>query len=408
MEVEIVPPSAVDGGVGAVDSVPGEPVFAASSAPGPAGENGAGESVLVDAIVGEINGKPVRASEFLAPLRSSLAALLKEPGLTREKWRYLATGKVYERLSIQVKDELLASAGMADLSAAEQSQLAAYMVEEKRRVVATARGSEEAADQQLRREGKGGLAQYLDDRKRELVIRRIIEQHIMPRIQVTMRDIEVYYRQHPERYNSPNQYVFRLIAANPRDPLAPETIAKRLAAGEAFADVASSSLNSFHADQGGTFSSPHESAKAQGESTFFNDPALNDAARTLKVGAWAGPIEYDGSANWLALDEIVDRTRALFDVQIEAENAVRIERSNKEFEKYLNQLRDQGSYTAIDEMVARLVTIAEHQILGRVTPGVGVDAGTMFPASSLGEWPGGTASEVTGDDQNAAAPDPRQ
>jgi len=392
--VEVVPPERVNGGIDDAMATPEAPdkIFIAVSPPV------ASDPVLVDAIVGSINGKPVRASEFLAPLAGTLASPLKQPTITRDEWRLYAMRKIFERLNTEVEGELLVSAGMAELSPAERDNLALFVLNEKRKVVAAARGSEEAADRKLRDEGRGGLAQFLNERKRELVIQRIIELKIRPRVQVSMRDVEVYHRQHPDKYDSPSQYIFRMIAVPKDGAKNVEAVGERLSAGDSFADVASSPLNTFNVESGGRFSRIHESSRAQSESSFFGEKALNDAARSLEPRKWAGPVETEDSINWLYLDEVIDRSKTLYEAQLEIENTIRTQRSQDEFRRYLMRLRDNGSYTALDQMTMRLTTIAEHQLLGPVKPGVGIDANVAVRAVP-------TASGHTFDAQEAAEAD---
>lgn len=360
IEVDVMPASEARGGVGDVTvHAEAPPVFVAGH-----GASQVSESVQVDAIVGAINGKPVRASEFLTPLSGVLSAKKIEAGMTREAWRMFAVRTISERLSAEIRDELLVTAGMADLTPPEREQLSVYMLGERRKIVALFRGSEEAADRALREKGLGGLAEVMKEKKREFVIARIKELRIFSRIQVSMRDIEVYYRQHPERFDSPSQYVFRLIEASTADADRVHKIAARLASGDAFADVASSSLNTFHAADGGKLSKPHESATPQASAAFFGVAPLNEAAQKVKVGAWIGPIEDQGTTYWMFLDEIVDRRMTLFDAQIEIEDEIRNERANEEFRRYLFDLLSKGSYTSIDQMALALLKIAEDQLWG--------------------------------------------
>ncbi len=386
IEVVVVPPEQVNGGIDDAKATPEAPdkIFIAVSPPV------ASDPVLVDAIVGSINGKPVRASEFLAPLAGTLASPLKQPTVTRDEWRMYAMKKIFERLQTEVEGELLVSAGMAELSAPERDNLSVYMLNEKRRVVAASRGSEEAADRKLRDQGRGGLTQYLNERKRELVIQQIIELKIKPRVQVSMRDIEVYYRQHPDKYDSPSQYIFRMISVPKTEESNAGSVGARLAGGDSFADVASSSLNTFNVESGGRFARIHESSKAQEESSFFGVKAMNDAARSLEPRKWAGPIETEEALNWLFLEEVIDRSKTLYEAQLEIENTIRGERSQDEFRRYLARLRDSGSYTALDQMTMRLTTIAEHQLLGPAKVGVGIDANVAAPGRALSHSGGHT------------------
>jgi parvulin-like peptidyl-prolyl isomerase len=370
MEVDVVPlddPDAAGPGMAA-------PVFAAQSRTASAG------AIEVDAIVGSINGNPVRAGEFLAPVAAKLAAMGKEPGATRVQWRQRAFELIETRLNDEVRSELLLSAGLSELTPQQREGLSMYMLNERRRVIATARGSEEAADQALRAEGMGGLEPFMAELKKDLITQSIINERIRPKIQVSMRDIEVYYWQHPELYRSPTQYHFRMINAAPGDDAG--KVGARLEAKDSFADVALSTLNTFNADTGGMFTTPRESVQPQEESTFFEDPRLNDAARRLKPGAWDGPIEFGGSMAWLFLENVVDRTKTLFEAQIEIENKLRDERVQRNYNKYLSELRDRGSYTEVRQMALRLLAMAESQLIGPITPGVGLDAPAGVPRTT--------------------------
>lgn len=362
IDVDIVPEATAREGIADVVLTPTRPAFVAG--PGADGPPVTGPTVQVDAIVGAINGKPVRASEFLEPLAQRLARKRQEPGMTRNDWRLFAGKTIAERLNTEIQDELLATAGIADLTPGERSQLDVFMLDQRRRIVALTRGSEEAADRMLRDKGFGGLAEFMKKQRREFLIGRLRHNRILKRIQVSMRDIEVYYRQHPEKYNSPPQFVFRMIQTRTADTDSIDKIRGRLLAGEHFEDVAASPLNMFHADRGGKLASAIESDQPQETSTFFGVEALNEAARKVTVGGWLGPIEADGASYWIFLEQIVDRTKTLLEAQIEIEDAIRSDRFGLEFERYMKELQGRASFTSMEQMTLALLKIAEDQVWG--------------------------------------------
>lgn len=388
IEVEVVPESVANGGVAPVQATPGEPgLMVESTMKPPVGTpplvrpRGASEDgVLVDSIVGAVNGKPLRASEFLAPLAGALRNPLLTPGMTREQWRVDAAKLINARLVDQVRDELLVSSGMAELTSEELDMLSVMMAQERNKVVAENRGSEEAADRKLREEGRGGLTAHINEKKREFIVKRIKGLKIWPKVQVSMRDIEVYYRQNEANYNPPKSYTFRMIQLPTSDAEAVARITERLKAGEAFAKVAESDDNRFYAAEGGLFSSPKVSSLPQDRTDLFGPAALSEAGRKIKVGAWEGPLTLDTDTAWLFLESIEGKSKTLFQAQIEIENLLREERANKEYNKYLERLFNEGSYTEIHKMARSLLSIAEDQLLGPVVPGFGVDAAARTAA----------------------------
>lgn len=402
IDVTVVSPEEASEGLGEVESNPGPPILIASDS------GTIGQPVMVDAIVGSINGKPVRASEFLSPLAGTLAEPLRRPGITREEWRREAMSVIFRRLWDQVQSELLVSAGFAELSPMERDGLTLFMMNEKRRLVGSGRGSEEAADRKLREQGLGGLTEFLNERRRAFLIHRIREFHVKPKVQVSRRDIEIRYNQLADKYNSPPVYQFRWIVPNPAIEDATAQIEARLKAGDSFADVASSELNTFARERGGTFA-PRPTELPQAEASFFAYPELNEAARRLRVGSFAGPIEDEGASRFLFLESVEDRRKSLYEAQVEIEDAIRNERVNVEMQRYLERLNDKGNYTNIEAMAKRLCAIAEHQLLGPQTPGVGVDstlaegsAGVTRPTRSASPRP--SAPELDQPSSSATQP----
>ncbi|MBC7771907.1 MAG: hypothetical protein H7210_05390 [Pyrinomonadaceae bacterium] len=334
----------------------------------------ASESLVLDSLVGQINGNPVYASKFFRDtnLDASLAGkvnLLKNDA----KWKAEAREDIRRALLDKVRDELVLAEARASLTPDQRKGLFYFIAQLREDLISGAGGSEATVDENLReREGKGIDEKVKEDLDTKLVQREIY-QRVASKINVSWKDVQLEYDRREAEFNPAPKAVLRMVWLPADKPELIEQFTSRIAAAGstpgAFKDVASTDGNLFNSGQGGiaerTF---RKDAYASGD--FFPAKELNDAARQLSVGGTVGPIETVGANTnlkrvaWIHLDSIeTPPPRTLYDVQLALTRELRERRFKEESQKYLEKILNQGSFSDVKDMTDKLVAIASDRFL---------------------------------------------
>ncbi|HYF13998.1 MAG TPA: peptidylprolyl isomerase [Phycisphaerales bacterium] len=324
----------------------------------------AGEPVLIDAKIGDVNGKPIYAAEFLAPMADRLRAEAAKRG--RDEWRAFTRQQVTRALDLFIADELLRAEALASLTPEQKQGFVGFLERLQRDYQRERGGSRVQADRRLAQTEGITLEEWRRRREDLELVRFQIADRIVRRVNVAYRDIEQRYDQLYERYNPPPTYVFRLAQVLKDDPNATAKFTELLQAGS-FEEAARNPLNFNRPSEGGL-----EERQLRGAieaAQFFGNPELNEAARRMKPGEVRGPIELSTSNAWLALEEVRVRAVPIYDAQLDVEDRVRSDRISREQDKYLSRLRSRASITDVATMVDQLVALAEERYYARPTPG---------------------------------------
>lgn len=310
---------------------------------------------LVDAKIGDINGKPIYANAFLAPMADRLRAEAKL--MNYAAWKAAASKRITEEVQLVVERELLRAEALASFSPEQKQGFFAWMESVQQKIQSSRGGSREAADAMIQETEGKSLDEYLRQREQNELATFQFTEKISRRVNVSKRDVEVEYQRMYDIFNPPPKVKFRLVQI-PSDK--PEEIAeftRLVASGTPFADLAILPINRYKVETGGLevrdIKGPRE------EASLFGNEALNKAAQTLQPGETVGPIALSASAAWLNLEEIETRSRSLYEAQIPLENMLREQRTRVAKDKYIAQLIARASMTSVDEMSARLLQIAE-------------------------------------------------
>jgi parvulin-like peptidyl-prolyl isomerase len=328
-----------------------------------------GGSVLVDAKIGDINGKPVYASKFLEPrankLRERAAELRRSRNPAwRAQWRQEALRDFVVGLNSMIEDELLRAEAIANFTPEQRMGFFAWMQSVSDRLASENRGSVSAASRNIALTRNQTMQEYLREREVQELVMFQINKHVRSRVNVSWRDIKQWYDTHYEElFNRPPIARFRLVQISNRNRAGLEEFTRELGAGTPFTELATRSFNANNAAEGGL-----EEKKLTGERssmTFYNHPELNRAAQTLEVGQYAGPIALGDFTAWIYLEDILDQRRDLYDVQLVIENELRAAKMRTEHQKYIARLRSKATVTSVEEMARRLLEIAEERYLPR-------------------------------------------
>jgi hypothetical protein len=349
----------------------------------------------VDEVVGNINGKPVYASVFLIKGSSTVTALgprlqRQADVLGRKEWIAFAAREISRAVNSFVEDELLRAEAIGSLKPEEKQGLFAFIDRAQRELERQSGGSRATAERRLMDEKGITMDEWRRQREDTELIRFELGNRIFQRINVSRRDIALRYQQLQAEYNKPPLATFRLIQVSKGSPQDITTITQLLAA-QGFEAAAKNKANLNKPAEGGLElrELPQElqplpplAAKAQEEASkarekqpvenkpaekkpaekkpaqLFNNIKLDEAAKALKVGETAGPLELTASVAWVRFESIDDRTTSLYDAQLSVEEIIRSQRVERERARFVAQLTSRTNDETVRDIVLRLLQIA--------------------------------------------------
>ncbi len=306
--------------------------------------------IEVDAKVGDLNGKPILASTWLEPMAARLRAESK--GKTPQQWRKLAAKAISDRLIADLSDELYLAEARASLTPEQKTGLRVFLSRFERQLVSSNYGSTTRTEQYLKATQGRSLEEAKREQERTVLIREQLRKVVWNRVQVSMRDIRNAYEQQHDKYHPNPKAVFLLIRIKKDDTDNIEHITKRLTS-EPFPQVAKDPANLSKDPLEKELDGPYE------HSPLFGPKALQEAAASLSPGHWAGPVQVGSSLYWVYLDHIERVDIPLYDAQLELRAQITSKRREEAARRYLLKLFDRAGIRGLDELIAKLVAIAE-------------------------------------------------
>ncbi|MEM1329248.1 MAG: hypothetical protein AAGG07_01675 [Planctomycetota bacterium] len=321
-------------------------------------------STLVDAKVGDVNGRPIIASEFLQPLAARLAA--EADRMNREQWRRFADQRIRNQLELTIENELLEAEARAALPDEVKQGLFNFIQQFREDLASENRGLGLLADENSRRTSGLSLDEVVNQRLTDELIQFAFNRAIQSRVHVSWHDIEMAYEQRYEYYNPRAKATFRQIIVRANDPDARQAVQTALDASEPFEDIARGPDNRYARSRGGEISVEFDGANRgtpYNQASLFRSAELSEAVRSLSEGEIAGPIESGRNVHWLLLERLDQPPRVtIFEAQQEIEGALRNLYEELEKLRYIEQLKERASFTDVDSMTSRLLEIAETSI----------------------------------------------
>jgi len=309
---------------------------------------------LLDAKVGDVNGRPVFVSSFLGPIKGRLEAEAERMG--REEWMRMAAGVIQSEMRSLITDELLRAEALSRLSVDQKAGLRRFLDDVRRNLLSQNRGSQQLAEDRLRREQGLSQEEFLRQREDRTLVRFTLQEEIQDRINVSWRDIVRRYARDGSKYNPAPTARYYILRVDADDEAARSSVEGDLAAGTPFADLASSDLNTWTLDEGGARDVELVGAIADVE--LFAVPELNDPARTLSEGGVVGPTPFGSSLVWIHLDSVNSESTSLYDAQLTISDQIRNERTATELERYIDRLLGRASMSDVESMMIRLLQIS--------------------------------------------------
>lgn len=358
-QVDRTGPVAASDGIFDVTAQVGRPEMSASDA-GPVEQ-----PRLVQAKVGDINGRAVYAMDFLGPMGNRFTAEAKK--LKPAAWMEFAEKEIRRELETQIENELLMAEARESLTPEQQQGFFAFLQDVRANLYSENRGSRAAANKKLFESEGVNEEQWLRTREEEALIRHQLNEQINSKTVVSWREIRQSYERNYDKWNPPPRAFFHIIRVSKNKPDTVEAVGSSLAGGADFLSLAASQDNEWKRADAGIEIRPIKGEFAEGD--FFSIDKLNDAARNLKAGQWAGPIDWGSTSAWVYLEKVENESLSLFQAQLIIERAIREGKSDYKRKKYVQRMKAEASITDVDEMTNRLLAIAAERYLpGGVPP----------------------------------------
>lgn len=319
----------------------------------------------VDQMVGQVNGVPIYANEFLSDLEARLtaeAARVAEGAITRRQWITDAAGAIEAQLIDEIRNQLVLDEFRSSMPPEQRAGLRFFLEQLRSDLVRENRGSVALANERsLATEGVG-INEQTKNILEEEMIRQQLRQELGSTAIVTPQDVRRAYRANIDRYAPPAKATFRVLSVPSSDA---ESVQQRLAAGEAFSDLATEDLNRWpgqgRIERTGKFA-PDAPA---GDLELFGAEALNAAVAGLTVGERTERIDLGERAYWVSFEALdAPKAKTLYEAQLEIENELRTAAIEEASAKYFARLLEEASITRISTMRERLITFAVDRYLG--------------------------------------------
>lgn len=316
-----------------------------------------GDRLLVESLVGQVNGRPIFADRFLGEMEDELRALARRSG--RREFVEGAARLITDRLQIVVLNALFLADAEASLTPEEQVGLRGWL--EQTREVVTARrggGSVERAQREIQAEAGESLDAYLERIRDSELIRKLFRERIEPRVIVSWRDVERAYERRIGEFLPPAVVSLgriRILSAGREEEIS--AITQRLhEAREPFLEVA----ESLGSGQG--FWERFPAPEGVLDAIEFQDEGLTQAVRSLSaVGDVTSAIQVGPFTWWVAILEIERPAgRSLYDAQVQRLLTAELQRVRRfeEQDRYSDMLLRRGIYDPRGVMAQRLLEIA--------------------------------------------------
>ncbi|MFM9902044.1 MAG: peptidylprolyl isomerase [Polaromonas sp.] len=324
------------------------------------------QPVVLDALIGQINGKPIYASRFLAPLEERLRAKRSELRDNRA-WTRAAGEIIARQLFDKLRDELFLAEARAELSPEQRAGLFYFLNSVRDTLASNYGGSREEADTKIQEKEGQTFEGKVEAEKNQALIKSIIGKYIVPRVNVAWRDVTRQYERDYKTFNPPPVAMIRLIYVDAGDAPGVQAVTDALAAGTPFIEASNLPANVYPKGAEGVVPATLDGDISKAK--LFLDPALNANANKLTPGGIVGPFDYRTPDRrmqkvWMHLEEVRQAPGvSLEDVQLKIYAALRDARFNEEVERFLRRLQERASFTAVPEMTERLLLIAQERYL---------------------------------------------
>ncbi|MEM1107730.1 MAG: peptidylprolyl isomerase [Planctomycetota bacterium] len=324
-------------------ATPPQPTEQASAGP----ESNAEPVTPVEAMVGQIAGRPIFAHHVLEDLNEQLASLGRR--LPPTAFRQQAGTLIREQVGALIQNALVEDEAERNLGERERLWLEGVVASQRESFLRLyGQGSLALAERRIVEVTGQTLQQNLRDIRTRALLSTYFDRNLRPLINVTRRDIERFYRDNDATFNPPTKREIQLIYVS--DESAASELVQRLDAGEPFAELAASEANGY--------AGKATPIALESNDTMFG-PNVDPAVMGLAQGEWAGPLPNRGQ-QWFVFVEKLEQPeqRSLFDAQVDIERALRAQQERELQIELGERLRRDASFTDEGRMTRAVLDIA--------------------------------------------------
>ncbi len=314
-----------------------------------------GQRVVVDSLIGQVNGRPIYADEVLSPIMDRLQAEYLE--LPYGQFQQRLVTLVMNQLNAVVLNELIVAEARAGLTSDEQTGLLGVMNMIREEAVGKRGGVLREAEQRLLEEEGKTIEEYLESEKQKLLIGELLRERVNPRSIVTWRDIERAYRKKIKQFQ-PSASVtlgrIRVTTAGNEEEIA--LWSGELKAGEPF-EVVAKQAGTPNGGLWETFELPTAGGVDEVEIADFYKPHL----KGLEPGDTSEAFERGSRTYWVSVIEITRpkaRTIDDADVQRTLQMELAAKHSGEAEGEFIQKVLKRGIFDDIQLMTQRAILIA--------------------------------------------------
>lgn len=312
-----------------------------------------GQPLIVDSMVGQVNGRPIFADDFLEPIEDRLLRAAEQYSGVQLEIMYRSI--INEWLRDVVLNELILAEAEASLTQQQKQGLLSWLEQLYDEEIRLGGGTKAGAEERRRASGEE-LDQYLGKQKDFILIEEIKRTRIQPRVIVSWRDIEREYQRRWDEFNPPATVTFaRIRVRTGSDAELIEQVTRRLEAGDPFTAIA--------ADLGVPDDGVWQTFQMGpgGITDIEVSEPMKEALAGLGEGDTTEALQLGTTTVWLNVYELHrPQTYSIYDpqVQLMLTNAVRSARNYEEWNRFINSLLESGIHDDLDGMAERLLRIA--------------------------------------------------
>lgn len=330
-------------------------VTKAAGAANPPTVLGGDRGYVMDAMVGQVNGRPIYASQIFRDIGEDTLKRIggSEPRLAfKERAAELIEAKLREKIT----NALILAEAERGLTDPMRAGLQNYLKIEREKILAQYGGGAPGPAEQALIAAKGhGIAEELEQRRQKALVDKFLHDKFYPKIAVHRREVERYYEDHPEEFNPNPTVTVRVIVVTGHAKA--DAVDKALQA-HPFGDVAKQQ-SEVAAANGGTMG-PFHLSRPMSQFNELKWDKLNEKVRGLKAGEWSDRTDLGSDQfGWIMLQQLQGgKSRTLKQAFLDIEGRLRAMKISRLQRHYISALFRHGNFTPVEEMGNALLDVA--------------------------------------------------
>lgn len=320
-----------------------------------------GDRYTIDGLVGQINGRPIYADEFLLPISDRVIRLASDPSVPRPQAIAQMESLIEMRFNDVVDSELIIAEAESSLSPEMQQGLFGWLQSIQEQTIAERGGTRATAEASIGEEFQITLDEFLEQRRTVALAMDLLRKRIEPRAIVSWRDVEQEYRRRFADYNPPAiMRIGRIRLSKTRDSENIDRVKEMVAEGKTFAEICAAMEipnNGFWLQ----VELPQNGIQGTSLSS-----SIKGLLQDLKSGSPSKPLEQTAFVSWFTVIDIAHpKGESIYStaVQVQIESYLRDIRERQERERYIKTLRTRWINDDISQMKERLIRIAKDRYI---------------------------------------------